>query len=163
MGLQIRYSLIDRTAERDLLPMARSIGLGVTPWSILGAGVLTGKYNRDNPPEEGRAKKGAATVERNLDIAQTVIDIADEIGCSPSQVAIRWVMQQPGTLVPLLGARNLKQIEDNLGVLNITLTEDHLARLHDVSEIDLGFPHNFLNSNAIRDVIFGGTQGQIDM
>ncbi|NNE34628.1 MAG: aldo/keto reductase [Rhodothermales bacterium] len=162
IGLQIRYSLIDRAAERDLLPMAKALGLGVTPWSILGAGVLTGKYNGEDQPEEGRAKAGAATVKRNLTIAQACIDIATELGCSPSQVAIRWVMQQPQTIVPLIGARNLAQLNDNLGVLDISLNDTHLARLEDVSQFEPGFPHDFLTSDGVRDLVFGGTHEQID-
>ena len=162
VGLQIRYSLIDRAAERDLLPMARTFDLGVTPWSVLGAGVLTGKYNRANPPEQGRAKAGAATVERNLQIAEATIAVADELGCTPSQVAIRWVQQQPGVMIPLLGARNHAQIQDNLGAIGVTLTDEHLARLDAASAIDLGFPHDFLSDERIRDVIYGGTYDQID-
>ncbi|NBC18226.1 MAG: aldo/keto reductase [Bacteroidetes bacterium] len=160
-ALQLRYSLIDRTPERDLLPMARTLDLAVTPWSVLGAGVLTGKYNRENPPEEGRAKGGAATVERNLEIAETVIALADELGASPSQVALRWAMQQPGVILPLVGARTEAQIEDNLGALDIELSDDHLERLDAVSAIDPGFPHDFLQQEPIRDVVFGGTYDQI--
>jgi len=160
-ALQLRYSLIDRTAERDLLPMAQSLDLAVTPWSVLGAGVLTGKYNRENPPEEGRAAGGAATVERNLDIAETVIGVADEIGASPSQVALRWAMQQPGLILPLVGARTEEQIHDNLGALDVELSKDHMETLNEASAIDLGFPHNFLSEDPIRDVIYGGTYDQI--
>jgi len=160
-ALQLRYSLIDRTAERDLLPMARSLDLAVTPWSVLGAGVLTGKYNRENPPEAGRAAGGAATVERNLEIAEAVMRIADEIGAVPSQVALRWAMEQPGIVLPLLGARTTDQMEDNLGVLDVELSDAHLETLDTVSAIDLGFPHNFLQEDSIRDVIYGGTYGQI--
>jgi aryl-alcohol dehydrogenase-like predicted oxidoreductase len=127
VGLQLRYSLIDRTAERDLLPMARALDLAVTPWSVLGAGVLTGKYSRGERPDEGRAREGAATVERNLEIADAVCDVADEIGCTPGQVALSWVRQQPGVVIPLLGARNLPQLEDNLGCLNVELSADQLA------------------------------------
>ncbi len=159
---QLRYSLIDRTAEADLLPMARHFGMAVTPWSVLGAGVLTGKYNAKEKPEEGRAKDGAAKVEKNLSIAQTAIDIASEIGGTPGQVAIRWMMQRPGTIVPLLGARNLEQLRDNLGALQVELDEAQLARLDEVSAIDLGFPHNFLADENILDVIHGGTQSKID-
>ena len=160
-ALQLRYSLIDRAAERDLLPMARSLDLAVTPWSVLGAGVLTGKYNRDNPPEDGRAAGGAATVERNLEIAETVIDIADEVGASPSQVALRWAMQRPGLILPLVGARTEEQIHDNLGALDIELSDDHMETLNEVSNIDLGFPHDFLQEDGIRNVVYGGTYDNI--
>jgi aryl-alcohol dehydrogenase-like predicted oxidoreductase len=162
VALQIRYSLIDRAAERDLLPMARALDLAVTPWSVLGAGVLSGKYNRENPPEEGRAKQGAATVERNLKIADVVIEAAKEIGCTPSQVAIAWARQQPGVIIPLLGARKLEQLQDNLGAIDVTLDDAQLTRLDEASAIELGFPHDFLQSENIRDLVYGGTFDRID-
>lgn len=161
VALQLRYSLIDRTAERELLPMARALDLAVTPWSVLGAGVLSGKYNRDKQAA-GRAKDGAAKKERNLQIAQAVIDVADEIGCTPSQAAISWVRQQPGVIIPLIGANNLVQLRDNLGALEVTLSAEQMLRLDEASRIELGFPHDFLASDQIRDIIFGGTQGSID-
>ena len=162
VALQLRYSLIDRTAERDLIPMARAMDMAITPWSILGAGTLTGKYSRGATPAEGRAKEGAATDERNLGIAEAVVGIADEIGCTPSQVAVSWVRQQHGVIVPLVGARNLEQLTDNLGALDITLDEQHLARLDEVSRIEPGFPHDCLASDPIRDIVYGGTFDQID-
>jgi aryl-alcohol dehydrogenase-like predicted oxidoreductase len=162
VGLQIRYSLIDRTAEADLLPMAQELDLAVTPWSILGAGVLSGKYNREKPPEEGRAKEGAATIARNLKIAQTVIDVAEAVGCSPAQVAISWVRRQPGVVIPLIGARNLGQLKDNLGALEVELDDPHLARLNESSQIDPGFPHNFLSEERVQELVYGGTYEDID-
>lgn len=157
VGLQIRYSLIDRTAERDLLPMARELDLAVTPWSVLGAGVLTGKYTRGARPEQGRAKEGAATVERNQRIAETVVEVADEIGCPPGQVAIRWVRQQSGVVIPLVGARNAEQLDDNLGSLSIELNPEQMETLSKASAFEPGFPHDFLQSDPIRDIVFGGT------
>jgi aryl-alcohol dehydrogenase-like predicted oxidoreductase len=142
--------------------MARAMDMAVTPWSILGAGTLTGKYSRGAAPAEGRAKEGAATDERNLSIADAVVGIAGEIGCTPSQVAVSWVRQQHGVIVPLVGARNLEQLEDNLGALDVTLDEQHLARLDEVSRIEPGFPHDFLASDPIRDIVYGGTFDQID-
>lgn len=162
VGLQIRYSLIDRAAERELLPMAQALDLAVTPWSVLGAGVLTGKYNRDEPPEEGRAKEGAATVERNLRIAQATVEVAEEAGCTPSQAAIRWTMERPGVVIPLIGARNERQLRDNLGALDVRLTEEQARRLDEASAPDLGFPHDFWRQDAIRENIYGGTFEQID-
>ncbi len=162
VGLQIRYSLIDRTAEADLLPMARALDLAVTPWSVLGAGVLTGKYSRGNQPDEGRALAGAATRERNLEIAESVVSIADEIGCTPSQVAITWARQQDGVVIPLIGARNLPQLADNLGALEVCLSDDQLATLDEVSRIDLGFPHNFVTDPNILDIVSGGSWERLD-
>ena len=162
VGLQIRYSLIDRTAEADLLPMARALDLAVTPWSVLGAGVLTGKYSRGNQPEDGRALAGAATRERNLEIAESVVSIAEEIGCTPSQVAITWARQQDGVVIPLIGARNLPQLADNLGALEVRLTDDQLATLDEVSQVDLGFPHNFVSDPNILDIVSGGSWERLD-
>lgn len=163
-ALQLRYSLIDRTAERDLLPMAREFDLAVTPWSVLAAGVLTGKYNRDNPPDVGRAKDKAAKVERNLEIAEAVIEVADEIGCTPSQVAISWVQQQNGVVVPLVGARNSKQLAENLGALDVTLTDEQWNRLAEASDFDLGFPHDMIGPRGRSEsFIYGEILGQLDI
>jgi aryl-alcohol dehydrogenase-like predicted oxidoreductase len=161
VGLQLRYSLIDRTAERDLLPMARALDLAVTPWSVLGAGVLTGKYT-NGTPAEGRAKNGAATDARNLSIAETVVAVADEVGATPAQVALRWAMDQPGLIIPLIGARRLDQLDDNLGVLDVALSAEHHRRLNDASTLELGFPHDFYRQDSIRHVVSGGTFDRID-
>ncbi len=150
VGLQIRYSLADRAAERDLLPMARALDLAVTPWSVLGAGVLTGKYN---------AEAGAA-------IARELQAVAQAAGCTPSQAAIAWVRQQAAPrhapIIPLLGATTVAQLQDNLGALSVTLAPEHRARLDAVSALELGFPHDFLAGASVRDLVFAGTYDQID-
>jgi aryl-alcohol dehydrogenase-like predicted oxidoreductase len=161
VGLQIRYSLIDRAAERDLLPMARAFDVATTAWSVLGAGVLTGKYGNADTAT-GRAAQGAAKEPRNLQIAGEVEKVAATIGCTPAQVAIRWVQQQPGVVIPLIGARTVAQLKDNLGTLDVALSADHLDALHAASRIDLGFPHSFLAEPGIQDLIFGGMQDAID-
>ncbi len=162
VGLQIRYNLIDRAAERDLLPMARALDLAVTPWSVLGAGVLTGKYNRKTPPEQGRVKDTAGKDERNLRVAAEVVKAAKEVGCTPSQAALAWVRQQPGVIVPLIGARTLDQLKDNLGALDVRLDESTMQRLSDAAPIELGFPHDFLSGPAVRDLVYAGMYDQID-
>jgi len=162
VALQLRYSLIDRTAERELLPMAYHMDMGVLLWSVLGAGVLTGKYNSDNPPKEGRAKKGAASKQRNLDIAEEVIAVAKEVGARPSQVAIRWAMDQPGVMIPLIGANNLDQFKDNLGALDVKLDDNHMDRLYRVSGLDEGFPNNFLKKDAVRKNLYSNTYDKVD-
>ena len=115
IGLQIRYSLVDRAAERELLPMARAFDLAVTPWNVLGAGVLTGKYNR--PGAEGRAANWDEIPPQQLKIAETVVEVAGEIGCSPAQAALSWVRQQPGVIIPLIGATKPTQLQDNLELI----------------------------------------------
>lgn len=162
VGLQIQYSLIERTVERELLPMARSLDLAVTPWGVLGAGVLSGKYNQKKKPKEGRAAGGGAKDERNLQIADVVIKVAKEIGCTPSQVALNWVRQQPGVIIPILGARKSEQLADNLDCLNYSLSEKQIDQLNEVSKIDMGFPYTFYNDPRIQDIIYGGTQDKID-
>jgi aryl-alcohol dehydrogenase-like predicted oxidoreductase len=156
-ALQIEYSLVERTPERELLPMARALDLAVTPWGILGSGVLTGKYNREDPPEEGRAKEGRGQDSGMLEIARVVSNVAGEVGCTPSQVAIAWILKQPGVMVPLLGARTVDQLQDNLRGLIIDVDEDHLNRLDEATRVDLGFPHEFLAQDHIRNLTHAGT------
>lgn len=161
VGIQLQYSLIERNIEREHLPLARALDLAVTTWGALGSGVLTGKYNRDSSTE-GRAKLWGPIPQRNLAIAEEVIKIANEVGRSPSQVALNWVRRQPGVVIPLLGARTVAQFQDNLGCLEFTLTEAQLARLSEVSQIALGFPYDFLASDGVRDLVYGGTFSRID-
>lgn len=161
VGLQIKYSLIDRTVERELLPMARKLDIAVTPWAVLGGGILSGKYNKKKD-EEGRAKIYKSINNENLRIAGEVIKVAEELGKTPSQLALNWVRQQPGVMIPIIGAKTEKQLKDNLECLNFTLNEKHMNQLSEVSKIDMGFPHDFLTSETIVDIIYGGTKDKID-
>ena len=162
VGLQLKYSLVERTAERDLLPMANHFDMGVTAWGVLGSGVLTGKFNKKETAEDSRINIYGGPKEEELKIAEKVIEIANEIGATPSQVALSWVRQQKGVIIPILGARKVEQLEDNLSSLKITLSDEHLTKLNEASKIDLGFPHEFLNGDSVKDIIFGGTQDMID-
>ncbi len=160
-GLQIQYSLIQRTAERDLLPMARAFDLAVTPWATLGGGVLTGKYL--DQETEGRLKGNEARLtETNLAIAREVVETAKALGVTPGQLAIRWTMQRNQVVIPLIGATKLHQIEDSLGAVNFTIPEELMQRLDQASAIDMGFPHDFLDSDGVRELISGGTFGLTD-
>jgi aryl-alcohol dehydrogenase-like predicted oxidoreductase len=152
VGLQIRYSLVDRDVERELLPMAEALDLAVTPWDILSSGVLSGKYNRE-PDLKGRATMRDRISDRALRIAGTVVEIADEIGCTPAQLAIRWVMHGRGVIVPLVGARTREQLDDNLGCLDVELSDIHLRRLDEASAIRMGFPHDMLAQMSARNVV----------
>ncbi|MEC4815463.1 MAG: aldo/keto reductase [Scytonema sp. PMC 1069.18] len=163
VALQVEYNLIQRTPERDLLPMAKAFDLAVTPWSPLGGGVLTGKYNKRNGDSEGRmGATGAEIPEKHLAIADVVCQVVDEIGHSPSQVALAWIRAQNGIIIPIIGARKESQIKDNLACVDVTLSSEHLQRLNEVSKIELGFPHDFLQNDTIRDRLFGGTYNSID-
>ncbi|MEV4010334.1 aldo/keto reductase [Nonomuraea angiospora] len=168
IALQIEYSLVERTVERDLIPMAREMGLGVIPWSPLASGVLTGKYSRDDLAQEvsadpsGTRKNVAAAngslTERALDIADVVKQVAGELGVKPSQVALAWTTLNPGVTAPIVGARTTAQLEDNLGALDVRFNDGQLAALEEVSRVDLGFPHEFLARPMPRQVVLGGVK-----
>ena len=145
IGLQIEYNLIERTPERELLPMAEALGLGVAAWSPLASGLLTGKYGRGST-EEKRLDKSPSLErisERNLAIAGAVVEVADKAGKSPAQVALNWLRAKPG-MIPILGARKLSQLEDNLRCLEWSLDAQQIRRLDEASDIELGFPMDFL-------------------
>jgi aryl-alcohol dehydrogenase-like predicted oxidoreductase len=161
VGLQLQYSLLERSIEREHLPLARALDIGVTAWGALGRGVLTGKYNQD-ASAEGRAAMWDQVDARNLTVAEAVINIANEVGHTPSQVALNWVRRQPGVIIPIIGAKTVTQMQDNLGCLEFTLSEAQLVQLNKVSQIELGFPHDFLVSDGVRDSVYGGTFAQID-
>jgi aryl-alcohol dehydrogenase-like predicted oxidoreductase len=146
VGLQIEYSLIERTVEGELVPMARELGLGITPWSPLRGGVLSGKYTRANAaqanPDRGDRVKAFLT-ERNLAIIDEVLRIAGELGASPASVALAWVQSRAGVTSTIIGARRLDQLEQNLAALDLTLRENDVAALNKVSEPSLNFPAPF--------------------
>jgi len=155
-AIQVQYSLIERTVERELLPMARDLDVAVTAWAALGSGILTGKYNKDRSGGGGRigttGSSGMLT-ERNLAIAAEVVSLAEEIGVSPSQVALAWVRHQAGVVIPIIGATRLSQLTDNLGSLDVSLAPAQLDRLDNASAIELGFPHDF--SSSMNEMIYG--------
>lgn len=165
VALQIEYSLIERTGERDLIPMAREMGLGVMPYSPLAGGVLTGKYSRDDltapkaAVDDGTRKNfniaNGGLTERNLDIAEVVKEVATELGRTPAQVGLAWTLQNPGVTAPIIGARTPAQLEDNLGALEVDFTASQLARLDEASAIGLGIPHDLLAGDFGRTLTRG--------
>lgn len=166
VALQIEYSLINRGGDRDLIPMARAMGLGVTPFSPLGGGVLSGKYSRadltttnHDSGESNRKSFNAGlgmVTERTITIADVVREIAAEIGHTPAQVALAWTLHNPAVTAPVIGARTTEQLVGNLDALEVDLTAEQLARLEEVSAIDLGYPHDLLGGDHIRTVTAGG-------
>jgi aryl-alcohol dehydrogenase-like predicted oxidoreductase len=162
-GLQVPYSLTERSVERELLPMAQALELTVTAWSPLGGGLLTGRYgsDRQRPTDTRIAAFGESELSaRNLAIADTVNAVAAERGASSAQVAIAWLRAQQArsVIVPILGVRRPQQLEDNLGALELELTAEELARLDEVSRIQLGFPHDF----GAGRLAYGNTRSLID-
>jgi aryl-alcohol dehydrogenase-like predicted oxidoreductase len=163
-AIQVEYSLVERTVERDLLPMAEDLNLSILDWSPLGGGVLTGKYLHQDS-ERDRLNKAEYfqqyKVERAMQIAQTVVDIANQIGCSAAQVALAWIRQQSPRHIPIIGARTLEHLKDNLGCLNITLNHEQLIRLNAVSDVDPGFILRFLRQ--LQNVFLGAATKTLDL
>jgi aryl-alcohol dehydrogenase-like predicted oxidoreductase len=166
VALQIEYSLLERTAERDLIPMAREMGLGVIACSPLGSGVLTGKYGGadlgpDGPAEPAGTRKSLAAAsgalsERGLAIAKVVGEVAGELGTTAARVALAWTLSHPAVTAPVIGARTLAQLEDDLNAIELELSSSQRTRLIEASAIELGLPHEFL---ARRSTIAASTGG----
>ena len=163
IGLQIEYNLIERTPERELLPMADALGLGVTAWSPLASGWLTGKYAGKSKEERrlDQTPAFAKRTERNIAIAATVVKVARAAGKTPAQVALNWLRARRG-MIPILGARKLSQFEDNLDCLKWSLNVKQLAQLDEASRIELGFPTDFLRLKEVREFLHGGTFERIE-
>jgi aryl-alcohol dehydrogenase-like predicted oxidoreductase len=162
VALQIEYSLIERTVERELIPMARAFDLAVMAWSPLASGILTGKYATTGAENEKRrldkTRMRAQGVERDTEIVRMVATVGAELDASPGQVALAWVRAKG--VLPILGARTLRQIEDNLGCIDLRLSGEQIARLDDISKTPLGFPHDFLTQS--QTVTYGGFADRID-
>ena len=156
VALQIEYSLLQRTVERELTPMARAFDLAVSAWGALGGGVLSGKFTRGGAPDAKRDTTVRRT-ERNLAIARAVDSVADALGTTSTRVALAWVRQREGTVLPILGARTAAQLDDALGAASLTLPPDALATLDDASAIELGFPHQFLRTDYVKKLVGGDT------
>jgi aryl-alcohol dehydrogenase-like predicted oxidoreductase len=165
-ALQISYSLVERTVEREMIPMAREMGLGVSPWAPLGQGVLTGKYTRDDlipgSMDDISSRKAINAVtgkltEKNLDIADTVVEMARELNCSPAQLALAWTLVNPAVVSPVVGVRTPAQLTDNLGALDVTLSPEHIARLDAISAVPKVFPLDVLKSPA-EGMMFGNVK-----
>jgi aryl-alcohol dehydrogenase-like predicted oxidoreductase len=164
-AIQLEYNLVERTVERDLLPMAEDLNLSVLDWSPLGGGVLTGKYLNENIGNDNRLNKSKYfeqyKAERAMQIAQAVVDVANEVGCSAAQVALAWIRQQSPRHIPIIGARSLEHLKDNLGCLNFTLSEEHLTQLNTVSQIDPGFAIGFLRK--MPNLFLGAATETLDL
>ncbi len=143
-GLQVPYSLLERDIERELLPMAEAFAMTVAVWSPLAGGILSGKFSGEQGPEPGTRIEPSSITEHQHQVAMTVQSVASELGATPSQVALAWVRTRSPAIHPIVGARRLDQLLDNLGVVDITLPSDAIAQLEASSPIDLGFPTTFI-------------------
>jgi aryl-alcohol dehydrogenase-like predicted oxidoreductase len=159
VAVQLPLSLADRGAQRDLLPMALELDLAACAWGTLEGGTLTGKYLAE---DGGPRRYSGEPSETEQALAREVMAVGEETGSSPAQVAISWVRQQPGLVIPIIGARTEEQARDNLASLDHELTPDQLERLTQAAPLSLGFPHSFLASDHVTQLIFGETRPLID-
>lgn len=147
VALQLEYSLLQRTVEAELMPMARAMGLGVTPWSPLRGGVLSGKYTRAGRPAPGTVRVAADSKylnEQTYLLIDAMEAVAKDVGATVAQVALRWVQDRPGVASTIIGARSVKQLDDNLAALDVVLRPEHVARLDELTKPVLPFPCEFL-------------------
>ena len=170
VGLQIEYSLLERTVERELVPMAKDQQMTVLAWSPLRNGLLTGKYLPENAEESkaagarmhsDMAKAFGLEVGATHATVREIVAVGKELGVSAAQVALAWLRYRPVPVIPIIGARKLAQIEDNIRSLEVTLSPEHLQRLDQASAVSLGFPHEFLALDPVKAVVFGGLRDRI--
>jgi aryl-alcohol dehydrogenase-like predicted oxidoreductase len=155
-GLQVPYSLLQRDIERELLPMAESFGLTVAAWSPLAGGILSGKFTRPGGPEPGTRINPASLTAQQRQIAESVQEVASDLSVTPSQVALAWTRLRSPAVHPIVGARRVGQLLDNLGSLQVELPADAVQRLEAATGFDVGFPSAFINEAS--GWVFGAAQ-----
>ena len=166
IGLQIPYNLIERTVERELIPMAKALDIGVTAWSPLSNGVLTGKYHGHGGSELGRMNSETMKTfmpeqQRATRIVAAVKIVSEQTGCSMAQVALAWLRYRPVPVIPIIGARKLTQLQDNLANLDLELSAEHLKSLEEASRVELGFPQDLYAIKAVGAIRYGGMRDRI--
>jgi aryl-alcohol dehydrogenase-like predicted oxidoreductase len=165
-GLQVEYSLIERTVERELVPMAKALKLGFTAWSPLAGGMLTGKYHGHGSSEQGRMngemmQDFMPEQQRTGRIVAAVKAVSDQTGHGMAQVALAWLRYRLVPVIPILGARKLSQLQDNLASFNLALSAEQVNALDEASQIDPGFPYHFYAKEHVRANAYGGMRDQI--
>jgi aryl-alcohol dehydrogenase-like predicted oxidoreductase len=166
IGLQIPYNLIERTVERELIPMAKALDIGVTAWSPLSNGVLTGKYHGHGGSELGRMNSDTMKTfmpeqQRATRIVAAVKIVSAQTGCSMAQVALAWLRYRPVPVIPIIGARKLTQLQDNLASFDLELSAEHLKSLEEASRVELGFPQDLYAIKAVGAIRYGGMRDRI--
>jgi aryl-alcohol dehydrogenase-like predicted oxidoreductase len=160
VALQIEYSLLQRTPERELIPMAKEYGMTITPWAPLAGGALTGKYLKG---DKGRLAESSKRLNENsTNIAKAVVEVAEELKVPAAHVALKWTTLQGFSSIPIVGATRISQVEENLKALEIILTEKQLKKLDEVSKIELGFPGDFFREDGVKNVTYGGFYDRIE-
>jgi aryl-alcohol dehydrogenase (NADP+) len=157
IALQVEYSLLARTVEAEVAPLARDQGLALVPWSPLRNGFLSGKYRRGTKvTDSARAAHVPEPQDSDYTVIEAVAAIADELATTPAAVSLAWLRAQPGTVVPILGARRLSHLTDNLAGLDVRLEAGHLSTLDELSAPALGYPAQ-LHGSLRAMLQFGGT------
>jgi aryl-alcohol dehydrogenase-like predicted oxidoreductase len=166
IGLQIEYSLIERTVERDLIPMAQALNVGVVAWSPLSGGILTGKYHGNGSSEAGRMNsemmKGFMPDQQRAErVVAAVKTVSAQIGRSIAQVALAWLRYRVVPVIPILGARKLSQLQDNLASFDLALSPEQIKILDEASRIEPGFPQSMYEKELARVLAYGGMREKI--
>ena len=151
IALQLEYSLIERNIEREHVPVAQELGIGICPWSPLAGGFLSGKYRREGHTGRGEGRLDAAKfsqltdrfTEHNWRVLDALLEVAKQLDKKPVQVALNWVATQPGITSTIIGASNTEQLRDNLGAIEFTIPPELRKRLDDASAIELFHPYTF--------------------
>lgn len=164
-ALQIEYSLAERTVERELVPMAKAFNLSLTAWSPLAGGVLSGKYaagnNSDGRYQTDMMKQFMPAQERLEKTVNALQEVSKETGRSLAQVSLAWLRYRDIPVIPIIGARKISQLEDNIASLTLELTPEQVAKLNDASAIELGFPHDFYRQDLVKNLVYGGLRDRI--
>ena len=165
IALQLEYSMVERNIEREHVPAARELGLGICPWSPLASGFLTGKYTREGASSAKGSRLDVLQnsenpvfhkfTERNWKILETLQEVSKQIGRSPAQVALNWAATQPGITSPIIGATKLKQLEDNLAALSFEIPAELRAKLDEVSALEAIHPYMFF-AGLLQGRVRGG-------
>ena len=166
IALQLEYSLVERSIEREHLPAARECGLGVCPWSPLAAGFLAGKYQREGEGATGQGRLAGKNpfgnskfTDRNWRVLDTLRTVAEQVDRPMAQVALAWASAQPGITSIILGASKVDQLHDNLASLEIRLNPEQLQALDQGSALDPAFPYGIFTSQVNRLIFGGSVQG----
>ena len=166
VGTQIEYSLLERTVDRELIPMAKALNIGVTAWSPLAGGILSGKYQAGSASDTDRMSQQMMQEflperDRTERVVAAVKSVSEQIGRSMAQVALAWLRYRPVPVIPIIGARKLSQLQDNLSSLDVQLSAQQVKLLDEASAIDLGFPQTMYEKELARGLRYGGMRDHL--
>jgi aryl-alcohol dehydrogenase-like predicted oxidoreductase len=170
-AMQLHYNLVERSIESEHFALANAQNMAITPWSPLAGGLLTGKFNRDQDPGSRAGtrladspRRAQVLDEKNLEVAEKLAELAREMGCSPAQLALVWMMRRTTTcVVPIIGARKLDQLQDNLGATQIELTPVQIAALDELAAPETAYPQMLYESDFFRALMYGEAWHQLEL